>query len=245
MIYIFLIYGILIGSFLNVCIYRMPRNEGVALERSHCMNCGYQLRWFDLIPIFSYLFLKGECRRCKEKISIQYPIIELLNGVAYLGIYRLLGLQIETILACLLFSALLILFMTDLSHQIIPNEVVLFILFLGGVQTWLDGRYLYHIIGFFAVSGFLLLLVAITRKPLGMGDIKLMAVAGLLLGWDKIILALMIGAILGSLIGVTLILMGKLKLKDYVPFGTFLATGIMIGMLFGELMIQYYIIMFL
>ena len=241
MIYLFLIYGIIIGSFLNVCIYRMPRKEGVVLARSHCMTCGYQLKWYDLIPVISYISLFGKCRKCKTHISIQYPIIELLNGAAYLGIYVVMGLSIETVLVCLLFSALLVVFMTDIKHQIIPNEVVIFILLLGVVELIITGNYLYHIIGFFAVSVSLILLVVITRKPMGMGDIKLMAAAGFFLGWDKIILALMIGAILGSVIGITLILLGKVKRKEPIAFGPFLSVGIIIAALWGNQIIQLYI----
>jgi len=111
-IYIFLI-GIIIGSFLNVCIYRIPKGENIAVVRSHCMNCGYQLKWYDLFPIFSYIFLGGKCRKCKQKISIQYPLIEGLNGVLYLLIYMMYGVSMTTLLYCLLFSALIVISVID------------------------------------------------------------------------------------------------------------------------------------
>lgn len=241
MIILFLLYGIIIGSFLNVCILRIPLHESITFDRSHCPKCGYVLKWYDLVPLFSYIILRGKCRSCQTKISYQYPIIELLNGAAYLGIYLYLGLTWQTVIACLLFSALLVVFMIDLRYKIIPNGLVLFILVLGVMQTFLTGNYLRHIIGFFIVSGILILLSLIVKNGMGMGDIKLMAAAGLLLGWDKILLALMIGAILGSVIGISLIALKIIKPKEAIPFGPFLATGIMTAMLFGEQIIHWYI----
>lgn len=105
---IVLIFGIVIGSFLNVCIYRIPRKESIAVEASHCVRCGNRIKWYDLVPIISYLFLMGKCRYCKEKISLQYPCIELVNGVAYFCIYLCLGLSLWFLLGCLVFSVLLV-----------------------------------------------------------------------------------------------------------------------------------------
>lgn len=237
----FLVYGIVIGSFLNVCILRIPKKESITFDRSHCPKCQYQLKWYDLVPVLSYIALGGRCRKCKTKISIQYPIIELLNGAAYLGIYILLGLTWYTVITCITFSVMLVIFMIDLRHKIIPNSLVVFTLILGVVQTLLTGAYLEHIIGFFSVSGFLILLTLILRKPLGLGDIKLMAAAGLLLGWKEIIVALMVGSIVGSLIGVTLILLKVNKWKQLIAFGPFLTVGIMIAMLFGDSIISWYL----
>ncbi|PKM57880.1 MAG: prepilin peptidase [Firmicutes bacterium HGW-Firmicutes-3] len=238
---LFLLYGIIIGSFLNVCILRIPLNESITFDRSHCPKCGYVLKWYDLIPLLSYIILRGKCRSCQTKISSQYPIIELLNGAAYLGIYLYLGLSWQTLIACFLFSALLVVFMIDLRYKIIPNGLVLFILLLGVIQTFLTRDYLSHIIGFFIVSGILILLSLMVKNGMGMGDIKLMAAAGLLLGWDQILLALMIGAILGSVIGISLIVIKVIKPREAIPFGPFLATGIMTAMLFGEPIINWYI----
>ena len=124
------LYGIVIGSFLNVCIYRIPKKENIAKVRSHCMSCGYRLKWYDLVPLFSYLFLGGKCRKCKEKISIQYPVIEALNGVLYLFVFAEYGLSIETLLYCLLFSALITLSVIDFRTYEIPLGINLFILAL-------------------------------------------------------------------------------------------------------------------
>jgi len=238
----FLVYGIVIGSFLNVLIYRIPRKEEFVKTRSHCMKCGYQLKWYDLVPLLSWLQLGGKCRSCKTKISIQYPLIELLNGAAYLGIYHLLGFGWWTVIACLMFSILLVVFFIDLRHMIIPNVLVITIGVIGLVWTVVTGDYLSHIAGFFVVSLLLLVIAIISKGGMGMGDVKLMAAAGLLLGWQNILLALMLAAIIGSVVGVTLIAMKIVERKHPIPFGPFLSLGIMVAMLFGDSIIQWYLL---
>lgn len=238
---LFFVYGLVIGSFLNVLIYRIPLKEEFVKTRSHCMNCGYQLRWYDLVPLFSYMSLGGKCRSCRTKISIQYPLIELLNGAAYLGIYLFLGFGWWTVVNCLVFSILLVIFFIDLRHMIIPNGLVVALLIVAIGWTLFDGNYLQHIIGFFAVSVPLLLIGIISKGGMGMGDVKLMAVIGLLLGWQNVLVALMVGAMIGSVIGLTLIGLKIIKRKEPVPFGPFLAVGIQIAMLFGNDIISWYV----
>ena len=123
------LFGIVIGSFLNVVIYRVPKNENIVVVNSHCMNCGYELSWYDLIPIFSWLALRGKCRVCGDKISVQYPLIEALNGVLYMVVFHYFGLSIESLLYCLLFSALLALSVIDFRTYEIPVGFNYFILF--------------------------------------------------------------------------------------------------------------------
>ena len=135
---IIFLYGIVIGSFLNVCIYRLPKKENIVKVRSHCMNCGYQLKWYDLVPLFSYLALGGRCRKCKQKISIQYPIIEALNGVLYIIIFAEYGLSMTTLLYCLLFSALITLSVIDFRTYEIPLGINVFILALGLIRVATD-----------------------------------------------------------------------------------------------------------
>ncbi len=245
MILIFLVYGIVIGSFLNVLILRIPVKEEFVKTRSHCTQCGYQLRWYDLVPIISYLTLQGKCRECKTKISIQYPLIELLNGAAYLGIYLYSGIAWETIISCIVFSLLLVIFMIDLRHKIIPNGLVIAIFIVSIFRMIMLQTYFDSVIGFFTVSLFLLLLALLTKGGMGMGDIKLMAASGVLLGWQNNILALMIGAVLGSVIGVSLIIFKVIKRKQMIPFGPFLTIGIFVAMLFGDILVQWYISMIL
>ena len=128
---IIFLYGIIIGSFLNVVIYRLPLKENIVTTRSHCMSCGYQLRWYDLVPLFSWLLLGGKCRKCKAKISIQYPIIEALNGILYIFVFMKFGVSVDSLLYCLLFSALLALSVIDFRTYEIPVGINVFILGLG------------------------------------------------------------------------------------------------------------------
>lgn len=235
------LYGIVIGSFLNVCIYRIPKKENIATERSHCMSCGTQLKWYDLIPLFSWLFLRGKCRYCKAKISVQYPLVEFANGIGYVWIFVVNGFNFESILYCLCVSALLALSIIDLRTFEIPVLFNIFILILGVVRAVYDyENILTYLIGMVSVSGFLLLCYIVTKgRGIGGGDIKLMAAAGLLLGWQNIIVALFAGCIIGSVIHITLMIVSK---KDrMLAFGPYLSIGIFIAMMYGKPLIDWYI----
>ena len=158
------LYGIVIGSFLNVVIYRVPKKENMVTTRSHCMSCGYQLAWYDLIPLFSWLALGGKCRKCKTKLSIQYPLIEGLNGVLYLVVFARFGLSIDSLLYCLMFSALLALSVIDFRTYEIPVGFNLFILALGLVRLLTDmGNWLDYAIGLVAVSGVLYIIYRVSE----------------------------------------------------------------------------------
>ena len=165
LLYIFIfIFGIVIGSFLNVCIYRIPKKEDIVKINSHCMTCNYKLKWYDLVPIFSYICLGGRCRKCKTKLSIQYPLIESLNGILYVLVVAVNGVTIESLLYCLMFSALVTLSVIDFRTYEIPLGINLFILALGLIRLALDYRnFLDYLIGFISVSGFLYLLFLITN----------------------------------------------------------------------------------
>ena len=240
---IFLI-GISIGSFLNVCIYRIPKKEDIVFERSHCMSCGNVLKWYELIPLFSFLVQGGKCRNCKTKLSVQYPLIELLNGLIYVWIFMAKGFQPESILFCICASVLIVISVIDWRTYEIPFGCNIVIGILGIVRVILDLAHWYdYVIGFFAVSGLFLIIYWITKgRGIGGGDIKLMAAAGLLLGWQNILLALMIGSIAGSVIHLTLM---KVQGKDRVlAFGPYLAFGIFTAMLYGNEIITWYLGMF-
>lgn len=234
--------GLLIGSFLNVCIYRIPRHEEIVYTPSHCMACGHTLRWYELFPVFSYLTLGGKCKNCKIHISKQYPIIELINGLAYGFLYMYYGLSIDTVLMMALFSVLLVVFMIDYKTLTIPNGLVIFIGVLGVVNTFYHrDEWITYVIGFFAASLVLLLIAIITKGKMGGGDIKLMAVAGLVIGWQNILLALFIGSIFGAIIGLTLIALKVMDRKEMIPFGPYLCVGIMISALYGAQIIEWYL----
>lgn len=225
--------GISIGSFLNVCIFRIPAGEDIVRKRSHCMYCGKVLKWYELIPVISFAVQKGRCRSCGRKLSAQYPAIELANGFSYVLIVHMAGLCPVGILYGLCASALLVLAVIDYRTYEIPLGCNLFIGLLGVAGLLLDLQNWHkHAAGFFAVSGFLLLLYFLTKgKGIGGGDIKLMAAAGLLLGWEKILLALAIGSALA--LGVHGALMICKKKGAVLAFGPYLAAGIFISMLWG------------
>ena len=242
-IMIFLI-GISIGSFLNVCIYRIPKKEDIVFERSHCMSCGNGLKWYELIPLFSFIVQGGKCRNCKTKLSAQYPLIELLNGLIYVWIFIVKGFCPESILFCICASVLVVISVIDWRTFEIPFGCNIIIGILGIVRVFLNLAHWYdYVIGFFAVSGLFLIIYWITKgRGIGGGDIKLMAAAGLLLGWQNILLSLMIGSIAGSVIHLALM---KIQGKDRVlAFGPYLAFGIFISMLYGNDIITWYLGMF-
>ncbi len=243
------LYGITIGSFLNVLIYRIPKKEDFVKERSHCMECGYTLEWYDLIPIFSYVSLKGKCRKCGTKLSVQYPLIEGLNGALYVFITAVYGLTLESVLYCFMTSALIALAVIDFRTFEIPVGFNIFILLLGITRvvylliTGGEDGILLYIIGLFAVSIPLLIIWLITKgRGIGGGDIKLMGAAGLLLGWKLILLAFAIGCILASVIHVARMKMSKDKNVSHVlAMGPYLAAGILVSALAGYAMINWYI----
>lgn len=238
---IIFLYGIVIGSFLNVCIFRIPKQENIVKIRSHCMNCGYQLKWYDLVPVFSYLCLGGKCRSCKQKISVQYPLIELLNGVLYCTVFAVYGISVEALLYALLASALITLSVIDFRTYEIPVGINIFILTLGLIRIVTDyADWLDYAVGFFLVSGFLYIIHLVTKgRGIGGGDIKLMAVSGLLLGWKQILLAFVLGCIIGSVIHIV-----RMKMSGQghmLAFGPYLSVGIMISALAGNQMIAWYL----
>ena len=235
------LYGIVIGSFLNVLIYRLPKKENIVTTRSHCMNCGYQLKWYDLVPIFSYLALGGRCRKCKTRISVQYPIIETLNGVLYLIVFIRFGMSVDSLLYCLLFSALLTLSVIDFRTYEIPVGINVFILLLGLIRVVTDwNNWLEYLIGFLAVSVFLYLIYIVTKgRGIGGGDVKLMAVCGLVIGWKLILLGFFLGCIIGSICH--LIRMKISNESHVLAMGPYLSIGVMIAALVGNQMINWYV----
>lgn len=235
------LYGILVGSFLNVCIYRIPKHESIVTVPSHCMSCGYGLKWYDLVPVFSWLCLRGRCRKCKAPISVQYPLIEAANGMLWLLIIFLRGLNVEGILYCLLASALLVLSIIDFRTYEIPFGINVFIAVLGLVRLFTDLKHWYlYVVGFFLVSGIFLLVLWVTKgKGIGGGDVKLMAAAGLLLGAPKIFLAMLIGCLLAVVVHP---LRMKLSGEGHnLAFGPYLAAGILVSALAGEPVIAWYL----
>ncbi len=245
LIFIFLfLLGLCVGSFLNVLIYRLPKEEEFVRTPSHCMTCGHELKWYELIPVFSWLAQGGKCRACGVKLSAQYPIVEALNGTMWLLtaiLYR--GNWLTVGVYCALFSILLVITVIDWRTFTIPNGLNLAILILGVIQLVTDlSNWPLYVIGMLCVSlVFLVMHIATGGAGLGMGDVKLMAAAGLLLGWPRMILTVVIGSVSGAVIHSVRMKRGAGR---RLAFGPYLAAGIWISALFGNEILTAYLSLF-
>ena len=239
--------GLCVGSFLNVCIYRLPRGQSVVAPRSRCPKCGRSLRWFDNIPIVSWLILRGRCGQCQAPISMQYPIVELVTGVVWLAIVWLTPLGWVLASRLVLGTLLIVLFMIDLEHQLLPNKITLpgiVIGFLFSLVTPLGP--VESLIGILVGGGVLYGIAAayyVLRKEegMGMGDVKMLAMIGAFLGWRAVLLTLVLASFAGAVIGVAMMAWQRGNLRYALPFGTFLSLGTMVAMLFGEQLIAWYL----
>lgn len=247
-LFVFLI-GINIGSFLNVCIYRIPLGKTIVKGRSYCPKCDKLIPWYYNIPVISYLFLRGKCGYCKSPISLIYPAVELLNGILYSAAFFVYGFNITAILTALLISLLIVTSFIDSKYQIIPDGLVLSILVLGLVNSIYQVMFTQipwqtFVIGFFAASVPLFLLGLVYEGGLGGGDIKLMAVCGLFTGWKLILLSLLLGDVIAFLYVAVLFMKKKAKKGTAIPFGPFLSAGIIGSMLIGDQILNWYIRVF-
>jgi leader peptidase (prepilin peptidase)/N-methyltransferase len=233
--------GMTVGSFLNVCILRIPKGESIVTVPSHCPSCGKKIKWFELIPVFSWLFLRGRCSGCRNRISAQYPLVEAATGILYASIYYRYEYSVETLLLCAMTSALLALSVIDGRTQEIPPGFNIFLLVVGIARVATDpGNWLFYFIGFFAVSVLLLLVWLLSGgRGVGGGDIKLMAVCGLILGWKLILLAFILGCILGSAIHLIRMAVGGQGRK--LALGPYLSGGIFLAAMWGNSMIEAYL----
>ncbi|WP_420849980.1 prepilin peptidase [Oryzomonas japonica] len=241
-------FGLVVGSFLNVCISRMPRNESVVFPPSHCPLCKYRIRWFDNIPLLSYLWLRGRCRGCGAHISLQYPLVELLNGLLTLALFWRFGLSLSFLALFLLCSALVVITFIDIEHQIIPDEISLPGIVIGFIfsfflpmQTWLGS-----LVGILLGGGSLLLVAScyqwLTGKEgMGGGDIKLLAMMGAFLGWKAVPFIIFASSLVGSVVGIAMMLIQKKDSKLAIPFGPYLAFGAVLYIFYGGQLIQWYL----
>jgi len=239
--------GLIVGSFSNVCIYRIPRNESIIYPASHCPKCRSKIQPFDNIPLLSFILLKGRCRNCKSKISIQYPFVELLTGLIYLIIYMGYGLSIQTLIYIILSSALIIIAFIDLNEQIIPDVISLPGIVIGFILSFFVSyiSFVDSVLGIF-VGGLIILIIGLVgsvifkKEAMGGGDVKLAAMIGAFLGWRYIIISLFLGFFLGALAGIFLIMTKIKSREDVVPFGPFIVLGSLITLLWGEQIISWY-----
>jgi len=245
---IILILGLIIGSFSNVCIYRIPKNESIVFPASHCPNCHTPIKAIDNVPILSFLLLKGKCRKCGEKISIRYPVVKFLTGAIYLLIFLIYGRSYQTLIYALLSSALIIISFIDLDVQIIPDEISLPGIVIGLALSFIVPyiSYLNSLLGIIAGGGIIFLIalagLAIFKKEaMGGGDVKLSAMIGAFIGWKYIIVSLFIGFFIGAIAGILLILLKIRNRDDLVPFGPFIVLGSFITLLWGENILSWYL----
>ena len=250
------IFGSIIGSFLNVCIHRLPRSESIVYPSSHCPSCNKPIHFYNNIPILSYLILGGKCPDCRSKISVIYPVVEILTGLIFLATVWSFGLSIQTLFYLVLFSGLIAITFIDLEHLIIPNVItypgIMVGLLFGALRTDWDksaevlGNFSFGIQSFLellrevpfldsifgiVIGGGVLLLIAYTyeiikkRQGMGIGDVKLLAMIGAFFGWEGVLFVLFLGAILGSVIGIAIIISQKGDMQKAIPFGPFLSIA--------------------
>jgi leader peptidase (prepilin peptidase)/N-methyltransferase len=239
--------GLAVGSFLNVCIYRVPRKQSIVSPGSRCGSCGYALRAVDNIPLLSYALLRGKCRNCKARISIRYPIVELVTALIFVAHYLALGPDILLVPRLLFACALIVLFAIDLEHHLLPNVITLpgivagfafsllvppgplssaIGILIGGGVLWLIGEAYYRYSG---------------QEGMGGGDVKMLAMIGAFLGWELTIVTLVLSSVLGSITGVAVLALGRGDMKSALPYGTFLAIGALVASLVGADILNWYI----
>jgi leader peptidase (prepilin peptidase)/N-methyltransferase len=242
------IFGLIIGSFLNVCIYRIPRNESIVWPGSHCPKCSHELKWYDNIPLLSYILLRGKCRYCKGLISIQYPLVEFLNALMYNIVYLKFGIGADFIFYSLTFSILLAIVFIDIKEMIIPDSLVVAILVLSvihkGTNYFLYGlspQLISSILGLIVAGGLFAAIVLISGGGMGGGDITLIGALGFVLGFKYILLNIFLSFITGAIISILLLAARIKKRKDPVPFGPFIALGFFLTVLQGQAIINWYL----
>ena len=249
-VFIFII-GTIIGSFLNVCIYRIPRKESIIFPSSHCPSCSTPLKWYELVPVLSFLVQGGKCRYCREKISLQYPLIELLNGFLYILAYQNFGLSIDLIFYCSIISILVIISVIDYYTQTIPDSLVLVLLIISIIHKitlyllyGTSPQILNSSLGLLISGGLFLLVAIISKGGMGGGDIKLIAVLGFILGFRRIFLNIFISFVIGAIISIFLLAFKVKNRKDPIPFGPFLCIAFVITLFWGNELINWYLIKF-
>jgi leader peptidase (prepilin peptidase)/N-methyltransferase len=234
--------GLIIGSFCNVAIYRVPLGKSIIAPGSHCRLCSTPILPWDNIPLLSYSLLKGRCRNCNGSISLRYPIVELVSGILYLMLWIKLGFSTIFAIYAMLVSTLLVAALIDYDHKIIPNIITLpgMVIGLGLSLLVLPITLVDSLLGLLLGGGLFYLIAFLTKGGMGGGDIKLIAMVGAFLGWSGALFTIFSGALLGSLVGIVLMLLGRKGRKDKVPFGPFLSGGAIIFIITGQDLIDWY-----
>lgn len=244
-------FGLAWGSFLNVVIYRLPLRMSLFKPSSSCPHCNEKIKFYDNIPVLSFLLLRGKCRRCKGRISLRYPLVELLTAVCFLLLYSQYSLSFFFFASCFFACALIALGFIDFYHQILPDEITLPGLLLALVYSLFreDLNLRQALIGAVAGAGFLLLIYVAyyllrKREGLGMGDVTMMLLIGAYLGWRQAFFTLILASFVGALVGIFFIFYRKKDFQYSLPFGTFLAPAAFAALLWGERIISAYLSLF-
>ena len=238
--------GLIVGSFLNVVIYRLPLGQSLATPPSRCRNCGYTLRWFDNIPVFSWLFLGGRCRQCGAGVSMQYPAVEVITSVLFMLVILLTPPGPLVASRLLLVCILIALFGIDLEHQILPNVITLPGIVIGVAFSLIAPPGWKEALIGVLIGGGALYAIAwgyyLWRREegMGMGDVKMLAMIGAFLGWKAVLVTLVLSSFVGAFVGVGMMAAQRTTMKYALPFGTFLALGAVVAMFAGEPLVAWY-----
>ena len=231
------------GSFANVCIYRLPLDKGVVSGRSYCPKCKKKITWYDNIPIISYLLILGKCRKCKKKISLQYPIVELITIITFLIIYSIYGVTTATVLLIILFLTFIIIFFIDLKHFIIPNSLTFPMMILGFIKSFdpnlnsLFPNYVNSLIGGIFGYGIIWSIIFFyklvrNKEGMGLGDAKLLAVIGFWFGWISIPFVIFSSSIVALILVIPSLLNKSRKFSSQIPFGPYIVIGCILYVIF-------------
>jgi leader peptidase (prepilin peptidase)/N-methyltransferase len=240
--------GLIVGSFANVCIHRLPRGQSVVSPPSRCPSCGALIRPWDNIPVLSYLLLRGRCRACRARISPRYPAVEVANGLAYLGLAVHGGPTPQTVVQMIFVSALLILSLIDLDHHLLPDVITRPGIALGLAASFLPGSPVKPLPAAAAALGGYIALFAVARayrslrgvEGLGQGDWKMVAMLGAFLGWQKLLLVVLLATLSGTVVGLAFIIFWGRNLRYALPLGTFLGIAGIIVVFAGDPILAWY-----
>jgi leader peptidase (prepilin peptidase)/N-methyltransferase len=243
-----IIFGALVGSFLNVCIYRLPKEESIVWPGSHCPHCRKSIRFYDNIPLISYILLKGKCRHCHGPISIQYPLIEGITAFVALIIFMKFGPSLSFLIYFAFVAALIVITVIDLYHQIIPDVISLPGIGVGLLASLVLPQFTFFdsLIGFLLGGGSLFLVATLyqwlfKREGMGGGDVKLLAMIGAFLGWKAVILTILLGSLVGSITGIIIMVLKGKDFKYAIPFGPFLSLGAVIALFYQNEILFWYL----
>jgi len=243
-----IIFGAIVGSFLNVCIFRLPKEESIIWPGSHCPHCKKPIKFYDNIPLISYLLLRGKCRQCHGSISLQYPLVEGITALSSFIAFMEFGPSLSYLFYFSFVAALIVITVIDLYHQIIPDVISLPGIGVGLLASLMIPQITFSnsLLGILLGGGSLFLIATVyqwlfKREGMGGGDVKLLAMIGAFLGWKAVILTILLGSLIGSITGIIVMVSKGKDFKYAIPFGPFLSLGAVIALFYGENLIRWYL----